>query len=51
MECIKQTVETTGSHALFLSESVPLLMMLIQGRAAGGGLRNEKQERTGEAQP
>ncbi len=51
MECIKQTMETTGSHALFSSESVPVLMMLIQGRAAGGRLRNEKQERTGEAQP
>lgn len=47
MECIKQTMETAGSRALFSSESVPVLMMVIHGRAAGGGLRNEKQERNG----
>lgn len=51
MECIKQTMETTGSRALISSESVPVLMLLIRGRAAGGGGRNEKQQRTREAQP
>lgn len=48
MECIKQTMETTGSCALFSSEPVPVLMMLLQGRATGGGLRNEKHR---EARP
>jgi len=49
MKCIKQTMETAGSRALFSSEFVPVLMMLIQ--AAGGGRRNEKQETLGKAQP
>ncbi len=51
MECIKQTMRTAGSRALFSSESVPVLTMLIQGRAARSGLRNKKQQRTGEAWP
>lgn len=42
MECIKQTMETAGSRALLSSESVPVLMMLIQGK--NGGRRAKKWE-------
>lgn len=36
-------MEAAGSRALCSSESVPAWMMLIQRRAAGGALPNEKQ--------
>lgn len=43
MECIKQTMETAGSCAMFSSEPVPASMILIQGK-----VRREEWEAGGE---